>query len=39
MLIDRLIFWEYGQRNGLWFRPDQCFRDFAGFFVEKLAPF
>lgn len=29
MLLDRLIFWVYGQRNGGWFSPDQTLRSWA----------
>jgi hypothetical protein len=29
MLLDRLIIWEYGQRNGLWFRPGMTLREWA----------
>jgi aminoglycoside phosphotransferase (APT) family kinase protein len=29
MLHDRLIFWEYGQRNKLWFREGMTLRDWA----------
>jgi aminoglycoside phosphotransferase (APT) family kinase protein len=29
VLHDRLIIWEYGQRNGVWFRPDQTLRPWA----------
>jgi aminoglycoside phosphotransferase (APT) family kinase protein len=38
-LLDCLVLWEYGQRNRVWFRPEQRFRGYAGFFVEKLRPF
>ncbi len=34
MLRDRLVFWEYGQRNKLWFRPGMRLRDWAERFVE-----
>lgn len=30
MLADRLIIWEYGQRNGIWFEPGAILRDWAG---------
>jgi Ser/Thr protein kinase RdoA (MazF antagonist) len=29
LLVDRLIIWEYGQRNGIWFREGQAFREYA----------
>jgi aminoglycoside phosphotransferase (APT) family kinase protein len=29
LLVDRLIIWEYGQRNGIWFREGQRFREYA----------
>jgi aminoglycoside phosphotransferase (APT) family kinase protein len=29
LLVDRLIIWEYGQRNGIWFQPGQSFREYA----------
>jgi aminoglycoside phosphotransferase (APT) family kinase protein len=29
VLHDRLIIWEYGQRNGVWFRPGMSLREFA----------
>jgi aminoglycoside phosphotransferase (APT) family kinase protein len=29
MLMDRLILWEYGRRNRVWFSDDASFRDFA----------
>jgi hygromycin-B 7''-O-kinase len=29
MLIDRLIIWEYGQRNSVWFEPDTKLREYA----------
>lgn len=34
MLIDRLVLWEYGQRNRVWFEQGTSFRDFARWFVE-----
>lgn len=34
ILHDRLIIWEYGQRNGIWFKPGVSFREFAGRFVD-----
>jgi aminoglycoside phosphotransferase (APT) family kinase protein len=33
-LHDRLVHWEYGQRNGVWFPAGMCLRDFAEQFVE-----
>lgn len=36
-LHDRLIIWEYGQRNGVWFRPDQTLRPWAEQFIA-IAP-
>jgi aminoglycoside phosphotransferase (APT) family kinase protein len=36
-LHDRLILWEYGQRNGVWFRPGQTLRSFAQRFIEPPA--
>jgi len=38
-LGDRLVFWEYGQRNGLWFPKEQRFRAFAEHFVSVVEPF
>jgi hygromycin-B 7''-O-kinase len=38
-LIDRLVMWEYGQRNRLWFPPEQRFRSFAEHFVSVVLPF
>jgi aminoglycoside phosphotransferase (APT) family kinase protein len=29
LLVDRLIIWEYGQRNGIWFREGLRFREYA----------
>ncbi len=29
MLLDRLLIWEYGQRNSVWFDESTCLRDFA----------
>lgn len=34
ILLDRLIIWEYGQRNGIWFREGQTLRRWAEPFVE-----
>ena len=33
-LADSLLFWEYGQRNRIWFRAGQCLREFAERFLE-----
>lgn len=33
VLHDRLIIWEYGQRNRVWFRPDQTLRPWAEQFM------
>lgn len=38
-LIDRLVLWEYGQRNGLWFPPEQRFRGMAEHVVSVVQPF
>jgi len=38
-LIDHLVFWEYGQRNRLWFPPALRFRAFAEPFVIQLQPY
>ena len=38
MLADRLIIWEYGQRNNVWFEEGLSFQDWAGYFVT-LQPF
>ena len=35
ILHDRLILWEYGQRNGIWFKPGVTFRQFADRFVAQ----
>ena len=32
-LADSIAFWEYGQRNRLWFREGMCLRDYAERFV------
>ena len=37
-LHDCLVFWDYGQRNRIWFQSEQHFRDFARGFVG-LDPF
>lgn len=29
LLVDRLIIWEYGQRNSIWFRKGLTFREYA----------
>ena len=34
ILHDRLVFWEYGQRNGVWFTPGTPFREWAEPYVE-----
>lgn len=34
ILQDRLIIWEYGQRNNVWFKPGVTFRQFASRFVD-----
>jgi aminoglycoside phosphotransferase (APT) family kinase protein len=34
MLTDRLIIWEYGQRNGIWFRPGMTLREWAEPFLD-----
>ena len=33
VLVDRLIIWEYGQRNNIWFKKGMTLRDFAEPFV------
>ena len=38
-LLDRTGIWEYGQRNRVWFRPEQRFREYIEFFVDTLRPF
>jgi aminoglycoside phosphotransferase (APT) family kinase protein len=38
ILHDRLIIWEYGQRNGLWFREGLTLREWAEPFVETPMP-
>jgi aminoglycoside phosphotransferase (APT) family kinase protein len=38
-LMDCLVLWEFGQRNGLWFQEGQPFRPFAENAVETLRPF
>ena len=38
-LVDSLVMWQYGQKNGLWFPPDLSFRAFAEPRVEGLRPF
>ena len=37
VLHDRLIFWEYGQRNSIWFKPGVTFRQFAERFVAQAS--
>ena len=34
MLADRLIIWEYGQRNSIWFEEGLSFQEWAGHFVS-----
>jgi aminoglycoside phosphotransferase (APT) family kinase protein len=34
MLADRVVIWEYGQRNRVWFPPEMSLRDFAERFLE-----
>ena len=34
MLLDRMIIWEYGQRNSLWFPEDATLRDWAEVFTS-----
>lgn len=38
MLADRLIIWEYGQRNNVWFEKGLSLQEWAGLFVS-LQPF
>lgn len=38
VLRDLLVFWEYGQRNSVWFKPGMTLRDFAERFVEAPCP-
>ena len=38
MLADRLIIWEYGQRNNIWFQKGVSLQEWAGEFVS-LQPF
>jgi hypothetical protein len=33
-LRERFALWEYGRRNGIWFRQGDTFRGFAERFVE-----
>jgi hygromycin-B 7''-O-kinase len=33
MLIDRLLIWQYGRRNRVWFSETSRFRDFVGFYL------
>lgn len=35
--IDRLVLWEYGRRNRIWFGEEMTFRAFAEPFVDQLA--
>lgn len=34
ILSDRLLFWQYGQRNRVWFTPEQTLRSWAEEYVE-----
>jgi aminoglycoside phosphotransferase (APT) family kinase protein len=34
MLLDRLIIWQYGQRNRVWFEPETTFREWAERYVS-----
>jgi len=34
MLMDRLVIWEYGQRNNVWFASGMCLRDYAEPFTQ-----
>ena len=36
LLADQLVFWEYGQRNHVWFTPGQSFRAYAEPFFAAL---
>ena len=36
LLADQIIFWEYGQRNKVWFKPGQTFREYAEPFLAAL---
>jgi aminoglycoside phosphotransferase (APT) family kinase protein len=38
-LVDRLVYWQYGQKNRVWFPEGLRFRRFAERFVEGLRPF
>jgi len=38
-LLDCAVIWEYGQRNSVWFPPQQRFREHAEFFIDTLRPF
>lgn len=38
-LIDCLVFWQFGQKNGRWFAPDLTLRAFAEPLVEGVEPF
>lgn len=37
MLLDRLLIWEYGQRNGVWFEPGLSMRDWIEPFTTIFA--
>jgi len=38
MLADRIVIWEYGQRNRVWFPPEMSLRDFAEPFLTLPSP-
>jgi hypothetical protein len=38
ILLDRLIIWEYGQRNGIWFPEGLTLRKWAEPAVEMAIP-
>lgn len=38
-LVDRLVYWQYGQKHRVWFSEDQELRTFAEPLVEGLRPF
>lgn len=38
VLRDLLIFWEYGQRNGVWFKPGTTLREHAERYVDMPCP-
>jgi len=37
MLLDRLLIWEYGQRNDVWFDPGISMREWIEPFIHMLA--